>query len=83
MSINLTAITETGKQLELLQLNTKDTIYCLGFDGMLGYGDQPLTWRETLDRYIEKIKERPLDSEWLKNHIQKLQSQLFIVFSYI
>jgi hypothetical protein len=86
MSFNLTAHTKTGKKIELEQLNTEDTFYCLGYkwNGSAYEKVENLTWRQIRDRYIKKMRERFKDNLTSKEayHLGYLLCQPYLDFSY-
>lgn len=86
MSFNLTAHTKTGKRIELMQINTEDTFYCLGYkwSGVRYEQVENLTWRQIRDRYISKIKERFEDNHTgeIAWHLDLIKCQPFMSFSY-
>lgn len=82
MSFNLTAHTRSGKGIELVQINTEDTFWCLGKDEA-----NPPSWKTTRDRYIQKATERTLcvggPSKAMQDHFRALKHHPFIDFSFI
>ena len=85
MSLNLTATDRRGNSVKLVQINTDETFYCLGFDGEGGYElGRPLTWRETRDRYLKCIEKRiGADSEKRLAHVRQMKYGGPFEFSYI
>ena len=85
MSLNLTATNRRGNRVELVQINTSETFYCLGFDGKGGYElGRPLTWRETRDRYLKCIEKRVCtDPKMRSAHIRRIKYGGPFEFSYI
>ena len=45
MSFNLKAETKSGMEVDLFQINSEDTFYCLGLNDRV-----PLTWKQVRDR---------------------------------
>ena len=77
MSFNLKAETKSGGEVDLFQLNSEDTFYCLGLKDRV-----PLTWKQVRDRYIEVVTERKGHREDVLRHVKKIRHMPFLVFDY-
>ena len=77
MSFNLKAETKSGREVDLFQLNSEDTFYCLGLDDGV-----PLTWKQVRDRYIQIVMEGDGRYEGASRHVEKIKHMPFLVFDY-